>query len=426
MAEQPWQQTRSSQPGNTAGDGKARDAASPEQLSHSAEHHYQRGNRFYDQRAWDLALREWRRAAGLWQAARDAGSGATRRFVGLRAVVAFLLTVLLVYNAIFTLFPRDAFEMMMFGGGTPRQEDRSWLERFLDTGRPRLGDSERIGVREWWSRFRRNLFGEGEEGREGDSRLVGRPAMDERWSRLLRRYGRWGPYYNWQMDYSIVSGYGLSRLGDYERAVEVFRQALEEAESPEQRADLYQGLANAHYYQGYRLQQDGLAQYDLTYVRRATEAYERSVEHDPRPLSYGNLGWMYFLLGEYEQAQRYSQRALSMNPGLEYVRLNIGLTHLMQGDPYEAFRAYRDVIESNPPEDTYLGGITDLKEVIRDDPGGRPFAYLMVGLLTLQTRDYADAREHLNRFLSFGDIGSDWRDLARRLLEHMDVQEAVE
>ncbi|NIP74384.1 MAG: hypothetical protein GWO16_15880, partial [Gammaproteobacteria bacterium] len=123
---------------------------------------------------------------------------------------------------------------------------------------------------------------------------------DERWEQLLRRYGRWGPYFNFELDYNVVSGYGLSRMDDYAEAVRVFEAGIAKARRPEQLADLYQGLANAHYYQGYRLQPNGLADYDLYFVRKSTEAYEASVRYQPRPISYGNLGWMYFLLGDYD------------------------------------------------------------------------------------------------------------------------------
>lgn len=392
------------------------------ELGRSALHHYQRGNRYYDSRAWDQALDEWRQAARLWGVARAAGRLVRRRLLHLRAAFALLLTVLLVYVGIFTLFPRDPFEMFMLSGAGG-MDDRSWWERFLDTGRPQAGRGHKMGVREWWQRFRERMEG-GEDGQVA-SRRGGRQGIDQRWEELLRRYGRWGPFFNSELDYNVISGYGLSRMGDYDRAVEVFREGIGQAYRPEKLADLYQGLANAHYYQGYRLQPNGLATYDLYFVRKSTEAYEESVHYQSRPVSHGNLGWMYFLLGDYERSIRHSKHALEMDASLEYVRLNLGLTYLMQDRVYDAFQVYRTVIEHDPPDDVYLGGITDLREVIRDNPGEVPFAHLMVGILALKQGDYGLAQDSLSRFNASPFVGQSWRELARRLLRDMNPSQVV-
>jgi tetratricopeptide (TPR) repeat protein len=388
-------------------------------LARAARAHYQRGNRFFDGRALERALQEWRQATVLWGLAARARKAGAARFVNLRAVLGLLLTVLLVYNLVFTLFPRDPVEMMVVTGNA--MDARPWWERFLDTGRPRSGDSGRMGIREWWQRFSRRLS----EGGKGDARRreLGLPTLDDHWADLLRRYGRWGPFFSFDLDYSVVAGYGLSRLGDYERAVEVFSQGIERATRPERLADLYQGLANTHYYQGYRLQPDGLARYDMTLVRKATEAYEKSVHYQPRPVSYGNLGWMYFLLGKYRQAENYSFKALELDDDLEYVRLNMGLIYLMEERTHDAYTAYREVIRRNPPKDVFRGGINDLKEITRDHPGRYPFAYLFTGMLAAREGDYTLARSALNRFIISPFVGSTWRELARKLLRDMNALE---
>jgi hypothetical protein len=71
----------------------------------------------------------------------------------------------------------------------------------------------------------------------------------------------------------------------------------------------------------------------------------------------------------------------------------------------------------------YLGGINDLREVLRDHPGRYPFAYLMVGLLALQQGEYVQARDALHRFQASPYVGSRWRSMASRLLEEMDTRE---
>jgi hypothetical protein len=396
------------------------EAAVRRELNRSAQLHYLRGNRFYETAAWDRALEEWRRASGLWGLARATGRLVARRFVHLRAALALLLTVALVYGVVFTVFPRDPFEMFMLGGAGGF-DSRPWWERFLDNGRPQAGGGHKMGIREWWERFRRGF--DGEEGGQVAGRGGGRPRIEQRWEELLRRYGRWGPFFNFELDYHVISGYGLSRMGDYSRAVEVFQQGIEQGRRPEKLADLYQGLANAHYYQGYRLQPSGLAQYDLYYVRKSTEAYEQSVRYQPRAVSFGNLGWMYFLLADYPRAERYSQRALELDAGLEYVRLNLGLIYLLDDRPREAFDVYRTVIRHNPPDDVLMGGINDLREVLRDQPGRVAFGYLMVGMLALKQGDYTQARDALHRFGASPNVGQSWRALAQGLLRDMSTAE---
>jgi tetratricopeptide (TPR) repeat protein len=385
--------------------------------SRSALEHYRRGNRFFDLKAWDRALEEWRRAAALWPGQRRARKRGPRPLAQLRAAVLLLLTVLLVYNGLFHFFPRDSMEFVTLGsdGG----DGRSWWERWLDTGRPQAGDGVRMDLREWWLRLRERWSESDEEAARGGNR----PRLDERWEELLRRYGRFGTFPGDGLDYHVIAGYGLSRLGDYGAAVAAFEQGLRRASGARRLGELYQGLANTHYQQGYRLQPDGLATYDLALVKKAVDAYERSVRYVPLPLSFGNMGWMYFLLGDYPRSEQFSRRALGLDPSLDYVRLNLGLTYLMQGRVQDAFITYRQMLRRNPPAEAYLGGMNDLREILRDHPGRYPFAYLMLGMLAVKSGDFTQANEALGRFASAPSVGESWRQLGARLQRTMDISE---
>ncbi|MBI4081971.1 MAG: tetratricopeptide repeat protein [Candidatus Lambdaproteobacteria bacterium] len=385
----------------------------PQPLERQAEQHYRRGNRFFDLKAWDQALAEWRRAALIWQARPILKAAPRVRWAHASAVAAFLFSVLLVYNVLFTMFARDPLELG-FALGDGRQ--RSWWERFLDNGRPGGADIRRMGIREWWYEWKR-WWREGS--RQDARRGFGRPSIDEHWAELLRRYGRFGPFRGWELDYQVIAGSGLSRLGDYDAAIEIVGRALDGAKGAARRADLYHELANAHYYKGYQLQPDGLAIYNLYHVRKAAEAYQQSLREEPRLIAFGNLGWMYFVLGDYRRAEEYSRRALEISPGLDYVRLNLGLIHLAQGRLFEAFEAYRTVIGNNPGNEVYLGGINDLKEVLRDNPSRFPNAHLMIGLLAIKKGDFGEARQHLERFRTLPGVGATWKSLADKLLESL-------
>src|SRR5262249_11065718 len=106
--------------------------------------------------------------------------------------VLLLLTVLLVYNAIYTLFPRNPFDVIMMTGGSPsgrpQLDQRSWWERFLDTGRPGSGQGEggdRISLREWWQSLGERWKQSGEGQGRGNG-VAGRPRLEQRWEELLR------------------------------------------------------------------------------------------------------------------------------------------------------------------------------------------------------------------------------------------------
>lgn len=393
-------------------------SATPADLNREASHHYQQGNRFFDSNARESALKEWRRAGEIWRVAGGQGRRMAGRLIHLRTVLVFLAIMMLAYTLIFTFFPRSRWEMILMAGGP--QDNRAWWERYMDNGRPQLpGGRHKLGIREWWEGFKRGMRGK-RPGEIARSR-GGRPKIDERWEKLLRRYGRYGPFYSSDLDVNIISGYGLSGLGDYENSVKVFEKGVGKTTEPGKLADLYQGLANAHYYKGYVHQKNGLAKYDMKLVRKSLAAYERALAFQPRPISYGNLGWMYFLVKDFGKAAEFSRQALAMNPGLEYVQLNLGLIYLMQHKVYDAYSVYENFLRRNPSKDTYRGGINDLREVIRDNPGRYPFAYLFVGMLSLKQGNYGLARESLNRFRGMPFVGKFWREIADRKLLEMDI-----
>lgn len=381
-----------------------------------AREHYLRGNRFFRSRAWDRALVEWRRATQLRLPASRPARALGRRFAQLRVLLLFLVTVLLMYHLIYTVFPRDSMDLLALQS---ERDSLSWWERWLETGRPAPLMPGKLGIRDWWNRFSELFLAE-----EPPRRTISpqRGGIPERWAELMRRYGRMGPQGTGELDFRLIGGSGLSRMGAFDEAVTVLEQGIGHTRDSPRLGELYQALANAYYYSGYHLQPDGLARYDLDKVRRAATAYTRSVELTPRPMSFGNLGWMYYLMEDYERAEVFSMQALRMNPGLEYVRLNLGLIHLVQNRAYESFSQYRAVITRRPEVEVYLGGINDLRELLRDRPGRLPFAHLMIGLLGAAQGDYSRAGRHLNRFLASPAPGSSWKALARQVLDSMDTK----
>ncbi len=384
------------------------------ELREQARLHYQRGNRFFDLRLLELALVEWRQAEWIWRVAGAARRRPRQRLLDLRAVILLLLTVLLIFNLVYGLFPRTAADLAVSPEEEAGEEGLSWWERWLETGHPAAPGAPSVTLREWWQRMQ-HRWRTGTD--EPPPELAARPDLDERWGDLVQRFRRIPPAE--PLDFHIIAGFGFIRGGDYGNAVRAFETGLQNAKLPRHRADLYQGLANAYYYEGYHPGPDGLARYDLERVRKAAEAYERSTQAEARALSVGNLGWMYFLLGDYEGAERNSLRALAMQKNLHYVRLNLALTYLVQNRIDDAYTDYRAVIRSQPEEDVLAGGINDLREVMRDHPGRYPYADLMAGLLARAKGDLPRAEASLRRFLAAPGTAPRWRRLAEQALSNL-------
>lgn len=390
-------------------------AISATALREQARKHYQLGNRFFDFRAMERALDEWRKADWLWRMAEAIRPPRFGRLTDLRAVILLLLTVLLAFNLIYGLFPRDPADLAISSEDETAGERTTWWERWLDTGHPQGGGAPTVTLRDWWLRLE-HRWRTGSEEPEPDVSV--RPDLDERWPDLVARYRR--PGATEPLDYHLVAGYGFLRSGDFKRAAQAFASGLPGAKRPKQRADLYQGLANAHYYGGYRTDAEGLAVYDLAQVRQAAQAYEGSVQAEPRALSFGNLGWMYFLLGQYDRAEAVSRRALRMDSTLHYVRLNLGLTLLVRGQQDDAYEAYRTVILAQPGTDALDGGSDDLRWLMRDHPGRYPFGDLMLGLLARANGDRVLAQQVLRRYLGERQSDGRWQRLAEQALNHLD------
>jgi tetratricopeptide (TPR) repeat protein len=398
------------------GRGTLRYEMTADALHTQARKHYQLGNRFFDFRALDRALEEWRKADWMWRLAAAVRPHRRERLTDLRAVILLLLTVLLLFNLVYGLFPRTPADLAMNTEEDEAPEDgRTWWERWLDTGHPQGTGAPTVTLRDWWHRLE-HRWRAGADEPPMDQPL--RPDLDDRWPDLMSRYRK--PDSSDRIDYHLISGYGFLRTGEFKRSVAAFQAGLPAAKRAGLRADLYQGLANAYYYAGYRTDANGLAVYDLKQVALASQAYESAVLAEPRPLALGNLGWMYFLLGQYDKAEVFSVRALRMEKNLHYVRLNLGLALLVQGRNDSAFDAYREVIRAQPEDDVLSGGMDDLRTLERDQPGRFPFADLMIGLMARAYGDSTMAERALRRFLIVHPANDRWGGLAQDALQHMD------
>jgi len=153
-------------------------------------------------------------------------------------------------------------------------------------------------------------------------------------------------------------GVGLSYRGEYDQAHEAYAAALR----------IYPGYGNAYY------ERAEVALWQADY-ERARDDYLLAAANgrDDRSTSW-ELGWTYYLLGDYEASIRAGQRALALDPGLLPVVINVGFAYLAKGDTEMAMgeieRALRlaSALESTVPaawNQFYLAAsVQDLERLI--------------------------------------------------------------
>jgi len=140
------------------------------------------------------------------------------------------------------------------------------------------------------------------------------------------------------------------------------------------------------------------------------------------PYLYGNLGWGYYLLGDYSSSIESSLHSLALKPDLNYARMNLGIAQLKKGDYELAFSAYASLKQHSPELDEYEGGIRDLRELQQEFPGLHPFSNFIMGLLYLQQGRHKEARTAWQKFVSQNFSEPFWQHRARLLLKKMETE----
>jgi tetratricopeptide (TPR) repeat protein len=198
--------------------------------------------------------------------------------------------------------------------------------------------------------------------------------------------------------------------------------SLHYAETPAQLEKIYQDLGTVYYYKGYKLQPNGLARYDLKDVRNSIESYETALLYGEDPYLYGNLGWGYYLLGDYSSSITSSRRALALKPELNYARMNLGIVYLKKGDYELAFATYSSLLQNKPQLEEYEGGIRDLQELQMEFPDVYPFTNFVMGQLYWQQGRHKEAHAAWGKFLNQNFPQSLWKDRTRSLLKKMKIE----
>jgi tetratricopeptide (TPR) repeat protein len=136
-----------------------------------------------------------------------------------------------------------------------------------------------------------------------------------------------------EIDLQFQLGSVQERAGNQKAAEEVFLALLEK--NPEHAPSLN--------YLGYMWAESG------TNLERAHEMLVRAVGHEPNNGAYvDSLGWVYFRLGNLEQAEKYLTDATKLLPRDPTVHEHLGDVLAKRGDMQRALNSYRTALSLDP------------------------------------------------------------------------------
>ena len=386
-----------------------------------AESFYRLGNRFYSSEQKQAAELAWQKSRELTDITAEFASiivpvSRNQKKYYLQTIGSVILLIVCLYVFVFTLFPREP-EPFQFTTFRSTSGELSFWDEWWNTGRPVTRSMrQRFGPEQLWPMLQRtleNLFGTQNDELSEDIR-----EKLKRWLELSRK----PQFSKGPVDYYALTGRGLFEAREFEDALSTLNDGLHYAESTEQLEQLYQDLGTVYYYKGYKLQPNGLAKYDLDAVRNSVKSYEMALRFGEDPYLYGNLGWGYYLLGDYSSSIESSLHSLALKPDLNYARMNLGIAQLKKGDYELAFSAYASLKQHSPELDEYEGGIRDLRELQQEFPGLHPFSNFIMGLLYLQQGRHKEARTAWQKFVSQNFSEPFWQHRARLLLKKMETE----
>ena len=138
----------------------------------------------------------------------------------------------------------------------------------------------------------------------------------------------------------------LSRMGKFDEALKVYREAL--AYFPGN-AGLYNNMAGVCFRRSRLLREQGNGEEAHTWLLRAMEHYEHARKLKPDfPHVYANLGNCYLDLERHAEARKMFQKALDILPEFPEALYNFARLHLAQDNPSEAARLFRRAAQFNP------------------------------------------------------------------------------
>ncbi|MBF0237240.1 MAG: tetratricopeptide repeat protein [SAR324 cluster bacterium] len=378
----------------------------------NSEKQYRLGNDFFDAGKIQEASHSWKNSILVSsEQSLSLIDFAHRNKLGVIAIS--LITIVSLYTLVFTIFPRQyTFLDLLISSSQPLNGDESWWDEWWDKRRPLQNQHV-----PYWEMQNIRHFRE---------YFLGKPSGADQIKQIQENFLKWfanqklRTSHSSPINYNLLLGKGFFNARDFDNAIEILKQGIQQSRSKQELGILYQELGTVYYYQGYFLQADGLAKYDLMKVKLSVEAYLQAVRYVEGPFLFGNLGWGLYLTGEYESAIDFSKKALQFDETLNYVRMNMGLTYIRMGKNQEAFDVYESILKYNPEVTEYEGGVRDLKELIKQHPGEYPFINFILGYIFYQQGFYTLAVENFEIFQG-QTVDAAWRNKASTLIHYMQI-----
>jgi len=379
---------------------------------------YLLGNRFYSAKNLDAAELAWEKSSELSlekvkESKISEDFSVNSKKIYKQTIGLILIIIVCLYVIIFTFFNRESgnsqFSVNNFFPG-----EKSFWEEWWDTGRP-ISKSmvRRFNENELWPLMKRtfeNIFGDNNQKLSDDIR-----EKLKRWLEFSQRPQFGGS----QTDYYSLIARGLFEAREFEEAISTLNDSKYFAETSQEFEKIYQELGTIYYYRGYKLQPNGLANYDINDVRLSVKSYEIALTYGEDPYLFGNLGWGYYLLGNYNLSIKNSLKALTLNPALNYARMNLGIAYLKRRDYKLSFLTYESLEINSPSFDEYEGGLRDLMELQMNYPGLYPFTNFVIGQLYLQQGLYVKAQNAFQKFITKPFPNKIWQERTLSLLKKM-------
>ena len=228
----------------------------------------------------------------------------------------------------------------------------------------------------------------------------------EIYNRLIKQcedfYGKEHP--DTAISYNNIGVVYINR-GDYDKALEYFKQALEIREKSIGKADSYNNIGIVYNNRG---------NYDkaLEYLKQALDIYEKVLgkEHPDTAASYGNIGTIYANRGDYEKAVEYYKLAVDIyekvlgkeHPDTAISYNNIGVLYMNRGDYDKALEYYKLAL--------------DIREkVLGKEHPDTAISYNNIGVLYMNRGDYDKALEYYKLALDIREkvLGKEHPDTAK-------------
>ena len=83
-------------------------------------------------------------------------------------------------------------------------------------------------------------------------------------------------------------------------------------------------------------------------LEESAKMWEKSIELDNNIDAYNNLGWAYYVIGQYEKAIEVYVKAKKVNPKHAVLSMNLGTVYFRINDTENAIKQFEDFVELDP------------------------------------------------------------------------------